>query len=410
MYEMLHAKTNGLRAGLVDFCRELLRRPSPSLQEKEVAGLVEAKMRELGYDRVLTDGAGNVLGVLFGREEGPTLLLNSHMDTVAVGDEAAWADPPYAGTLRDGRLYGRGAADCKSGIAAQVFAGCLLRRSLLPLRGNLVVAASVAEENGRSLGVRELIRSTLPELGLRPDMAILGEPTCLGLHYGHDGWLEVEIRIEGANPFHVDHAARAVFQEFHALRSGGRARREQPEEIIVYHPAFQEEGGVRRATLKVDRRLQPAQDPDGLVTEMNRHAALVAEAFGQVAVQAGVQVERQRLYTGSTTVVRHVTHAWSTDPFHPLVERSRQTLAAAGRPTVPAKWRLGRLGMGTAGGVLVTEFGIPTIGYGPGDEELAHRTNECVDIARLADAVYGTAAIAHGLVGVPVFGWTMDEI
>jgi len=92
------------------------------------------------------------------------------------------------------------------------------------------------------------------------------------------------------------------------------------------------------------------------------------------------------------------------------VERARQTLAAAGRATVPAKWRLGRLGMGTAGGVLVTEFDIPTIGYGPGDEEVAHQTNECVDITRLADAVYGTAAIAHGLVGVPVFGWTMDEI
>ena len=69
---------------------------------------------------------------------------------------------------------------------------------------------------------------------------------------------------------------------------------------------------------------------------MNRHATLVAEAAGQVAVRAAVRVEKQRLYTGCTTAVRHVTHAWNTDPFHPLVECTRQTLAAAGQSTVRA--------------------------------------------------------------------------
>ena len=116
----------------------------------------------LGYDRVLVDDAGNIVGILFGREQGQTLLLNSHMDTVAAGNEEQWTVPPHAGLLHDGRLYGRGASDCKGGLAAQIYAGCLLKRSLLPMRGNVVVAATVAEENGRSVGVRNLIRSTLP--------------------------------------------------------------------------------------------------------------------------------------------------------------------------------------------------------------------------------------------------------
>jgi acetylornithine deacetylase/succinyl-diaminopimelate desuccinylase-like protein len=66
--------------------------------------------------------------------------------------------------------------------------------------------------------------------------------------------------------------------------------------------------------------------------------------------------------------------------------------------------------MGTAGGVLVNEFQVPAIGYGPGSEDTCHVPNESVSVARLSQAILGTAAIAHSLVGVPVCGWTVDEI
>lgn len=108
--------------------------------------------------------------------------------------------------------------------------------------------------------------------------------------------------------------------------------------------------------------------------------------------------------------VQRVTHAWATDPFDPLIDRSRQVLAAAGSPSRPGKWRLGRLGMGTAGATLLNEYNIPTIGYGPGDETQAHRPDEWVDGKHVVQSVYGTAAIAHGLIGFPVCGWTTDDI
>jgi acetylornithine deacetylase/succinyl-diaminopimelate desuccinylase-like protein len=66
--------------------------------------------------------------------------------------------------------------------------------------------------------------------------------------------------------------------------------------------------------------------------------------------------------------------------------------------------------MGTSGGVLVGQFGTPAIAYGPGSEKTCHRPNESVSVARATQAIYGTAAIAHSLVGVPVCGWTLDEI
>ena len=107
-------------------------------------------MRALGYDRVLTDEYGNVVGLLLGRKGQSTVLLSTHMDTAEPGDAAHWQDSPYVGAVRDDVLHGLGASDCKAGLAAQIYAGALLRRALLPLQGNIVVAATVSEEQGEA--------------------------------------------------------------------------------------------------------------------------------------------------------------------------------------------------------------------------------------------------------------------
>lgn len=409
MYDVLRMKNDGLKKHAIAFAQDLVRTPSISLNEGVVAGKVEEQMSALEYDEVVRDDYGNTVGLLLGRESEPTVLLACHMDTVDPGEETLWTNPPLSGRVEDGRLYGLGASDCKGGLAAQVFAGGLLKRSLLPLKGNLVVAATVAEENGRSLGIRGLMEETLPGLGLKPDYAILGEPTGLGLYYGHDGWLEIEINVGGSNPFHVDDATQAIYRE---MQGEDTARREtRPfEEIAVHAPRYTDSGGLREATIQVERRLYPTDDVDAVLGSIKHNASLAADTCGSVALAVDVRRENQCLYTGQTVTVQHVTHAWSTDPFHPLVSRSRQALAAAGCTVSPGKWELGRLGMGTAGGTLATQFDVPAIGYGPGLEEAAHAPNEYVEIEKIGQAVYGTAAIVHSLIGTPVFGWTSDDI
>lgn len=408
MYKILRETMTNLQGEAVEFARQMVQTASPSLEEAKMAGLVEATMKAQGYYKVFHDEFGNVVSLVSGVRAAPTILLNCHMDTVAPAEGKAHA---LSGKVEKGRLYGAGAADCKGGLAAQVFAGALLKRSLLPLKGNLVIAATTAEENGLSIGLRGLIEKTLPDLGLKPDFVILGEPTDLGLYYGHDGWMEMDVRVEGLNPFNVDDAVNAIVGDLGKDSAPHDNVGQRREMLKVSAPDFSNQEGSRSALLRVARRMEPEEDIGEVVGQVRENMAkLAGSAGGQVAVDVMVRREKQRLYTGKVDVVRHVTRAWATDPFHPMIDRARQALEAAGCPVKPGKWQLGRLGMGTAGSVLVNEFKIPAVGYGPGVETQAHAHGEWVEIDKLITALYGTAVIAHSLVGIPVCGWTSDEI
>jgi acetylornithine deacetylase/succinyl-diaminopimelate desuccinylase-like protein len=405
MYDLLKNKLEGLQGELVAFAQELLRERSPSGDETRAAALVDKQMRALGFDDVTTDELGNVVGIMHGIEEGPTLLLAGHLDTVGTGSLATWNESPWSGRIENGRLHGIGAADCKGGVAAQVFAAGLLKRSLLPLRGHLVVAATVLEENGISIGMRGLVAHTLKHMGLAPDYAVLGEPTDLGLYYGHDGRAELEITVRGLNPFRVTDAAELVTR---ALDDSGH---DAPiEEIAVGDTRYEDGPGFRQAVIALQRRLGTNDDVHHLLSRMRHEAVRAASCAGAVDVEVAVRERSEVLPSGLVVKARHVTQAWSTDPFSPLLSRARQALTAAGCEARPGRWKLSRLGMGTSGSLLVNELGIPTVGYGPGHEEQAHREGESVPISKLIDCAYGTAAIAHGLVGVPVFGWIPDSL
>jgi len=405
MYKMLRDKNEGLRKNAMDFAARLIQIPSPSLNEQKMAETVEKEMIRIGYDKVFRDKAGNVVGIINGRAINPAILLCSHMDTVDADKGESWVDDPCSGIVRDGMIFGRGASDCKGGLAAQVYAGALLKRSLLPLQGTLVVAATVAEENGMSMGTRILLGETLPELMIKPDFAVLGEPTGLGLYYGHDGWMEMDVRLQGADSFNVGDAAGAVTNEIrdnYMKRSSGEYELSQPE--------FDSTSGDKQVLIRLKRRLNASEQADDVVHLVEKRAAVAAKMSGIIAVNAFLRKENQKMYTGRLVQASHMTKAWATDPYNTMLERARESMAAAGCAIRPDKWKLKHIGMGTAGSVFLNEFGIPVIGYGPGTEEAAHAVNECVEMKSIEEAIFGTAVIAHGIAGIPVCGWTLDEI
>ncbi|MEE4275486.1 MAG: M20/M25/M40 family metallo-hydrolase, partial [Thermoleophilia bacterium] len=177
---------------LTDLLLKLIAIPSHDGRETPAQEAVAAWMVEAGLEtdlwpidldalrrhpqysaEVERDGALGVVGRLEGSGGGRDLLLNGHIDVVPVGDEPAWTVPPWQGTVRDGRVYGRGAVDMKGGLCSALAAVKALGDAGVRLRGRLLVASVAGEEDG---GVGTL---ALLERGHRADGAVITEPTDL---------------------------------------------------------------------------------------------------------------------------------------------------------------------------------------------------------------------------------------
>lgn len=301
---------------------------------------------------------------------------------------------------------GVGSSDCKSGLASQIYAGHLLRKVGFPLRGTLIVAGTVSEQNGLSLGTQHLISKTLADMRINVDYSVLGEPTNLGLFYGHDGWVEFQIDIDCPEEHLLNESAKQVFEN---LLDESQAFR--PSEIVqtmdVKAPTINWDKD-HSASIIFKRRLFHNDDITSISKELKSFIRNSASIKHVVDVDVQVREDRQELFGGQIVQARYLSNVWETDPFSPLMNHAREAILAVGGKVSTGKWRLPRLGMGTAGGVLTKRFHIPTIGYGPGLEESAHSPDEYVPIDNIAHAVLGSASIVHSLIGVPAFGWTSD--
>ncbi len=407
MYTLLKEHAENLREKAAAFTSELVQTSSVSSNEKDAAELVEKKMLELGYDKVIKDEFGNVFGILYGYESKPALLLNSHLDTVQPDETSPeWEGNPYSGKINNGRIYGVGSSDCKSGLAMQIYAAhMLVHRALIPLRGNVIVAATVSEENGLSLGIQHLISKTLADMKINVDYAVLGEPTNLGLFYGHDGWADFSIGMDSPNPNFLRDAADTVYQSLFNASKANKING-NGDFMSVRQPEFNNDYSDARIIL--NRRMLKDEDTVTLINNIKELTFQNVKEKLPVNLDVKLREEIQKLSNGDTVQVRYLSSAWETSPFSPLMDRARQALSSASCKTEPGKWQLPRIGMGTAGSVLTKKYGIPTIGYGPGNEHVVHAPGEYVEINNIVEGILGTASIIHNLVGIPVFGWTTD--
>ena len=118
---------------LIEFCRDIIRSPSPSGQEGEVTHKIAARMRQLCYDEVVIDDFGSVIGIVKGQSSRPAILLDGHIDTVTVSAPSDWVHLPFGAEIESGKIYGRGASDMKGAVVAMVYGVA----SLIPTRNQL---------------------------------------------------------------------------------------------------------------------------------------------------------------------------------------------------------------------------------------------------------------------------------
>lgn len=373
--------------------------PSPSFSEGKLGAYVEKKMEHLGYDRVFSDRIGNVVGVMYGREYNPTLLLISHLDTYRKTE----LDDSCGMRIDGERIYGIGTSDCKAGLAAQIYAGKLLKECLNSFNGNLVVIASVAENNGCSIGVSHFLKSTMPSLGLQASFAVLGEPTDLGLYYGHDGWISVNIKLESKSPEEIKGASEALFS-FLSKEAHQTSPTASITEASVEEPRFSRTKSGSIAVIEVDRRLRTKAEAVYVLRRVRNTAHLICKPFNISSISIGIERVPIEMENVTSINKKMVSFPWMTDPLNPFFEKARLALRTAGCSVKGGSWTLSKLRMGTAGSVVTERFGIPVIGYGPGCEAVSHEPDEYVEIENIKEAYFGTAAIAAHLIGITSAG------
>jgi putative selenium metabolism hydrolase len=378
------------REPIIEFLRAICAIPSMDSQIGPVGERIAAELTALGFDEVRFDVMGNLIGR---KGHGPRVIVyDSHIDTVGIGDPSAWQWDPFIGKLEDGVLYARGACDEKGstpgmayGIALAFELGlCSPDEWTLYYFGNM-------EEWCDGIAPHSFVEVD-PQV--RPDFVVIGEPTRMQVYRGHKGRLELKVTAKGRSA----HAAanqlgdNAIYKLLPIIEAISRLEPQLGDHPFLGHGKITvSDMSVRtpsinavpdEATIFIDRRMTFGETKEPVRAQLE--ALIPAEQRASISVEELFYDEPS--YTGFVLPVEKYFPAWALDEDHPLVVAGQRTRTAIGLPDAPAgKWNFSTNGIYWAG-----KAGIPSIGFGPGDEVTAHTTEDSValDEVVLATAFY----------------------
>ncbi len=380
---------------LYQFAQRLIQTPSLSAQEGDVAALIVEHLAALGFPHVRVNEMGSVI-VTLGNGDGPMLLYDAHMDTVAPAAAEHWPHPPHAGVIEDGTLYGLGAVDMKSALASMIYGAHQLLPHQDHLNGTLVLAFVVQEEPCEGLAARVLFE----EDGFQPDFVLLGEPTNLQISRGQRGRVMFKVTVEGrsAHGSRPDLGQNAIYAAarlvFAVQLLAGALPQDPflgPGSIAVTHIeslAASLNAIPDLCKVYIDRRLTLGE------TVMAAQAQLES-LISREGIPATVEITtyKEPSYTGLIRVAREAHPAWVLDRAHPLVMALHQTIHTV-RGSAP---EVGHWPFSTDGVYTMGQANVPTVGFGPGDPTLAHTSYEAVRLDDLKTAAHVYAGLAASL-------------
>jgi acetylornithine deacetylase len=374
------------RGDAVALARELIKIDSrnPTLVpdapgERACAQALASVLDDWGFEVELQDklpGRPNVIARI-GPRDAPALMLNGHLDVVGV---EGMTHDPFSANVRDNRIFGRGSADMKGGVAAMCAAA--LHAAAQPASRQIIIAA-VADEEYESLGMRALIDS-----GVQAEAAIITEPTRLSICPAHRGfvWMDVTFRGRAAHGSRYDIGIDAIT---HAglvladLEKLERTREHGTRHSLLGRGSLHASvirGGVGMSTypeecvLSIERRTLPGETADTAVKEIE-------------AACAAVRARDPRLDAMITQTTSQLPSDVPTNA--PIVQRLQRALEHEGVPVSiegMSAW---------TDAALLNAAGIPTICFGPGDIALAHAAEEFVPIPEIETATRVLARVVH---------------
>ncbi|TCK93221.1 putative selenium metabolism hydrolase [Natranaerovirga hydrolytica] len=410
--------TEALHDDMVAFSQKLIQTPSISGTEKELADLNIAEMEKLGYDEVFRDEQGNVVGIVKGTEDGPTIMFNSHMDHVSPGDKNNWEGyDPYGGLIDickvDNQekepdeaecIHGRGASDVKCGEAMQIYSGGLLvklKEKGFQFKGNYMFTGVVQEEPAEMVGMLHLIDKTLPAKGLTYDAMVSSEATSLKLYCGHRGRVEMLITVYGR----TSHGS-APWLGINSIYKAMPLIEKIKDELYPSLPTDPDLGQASlslniiecspgalsivpdKCMLSLDRRTLPGETAEIAVAQIQKIIDELASKDPEFKADVKVKTAVETSYTGVSYEASKDMNPWKISKDHGFVKAAAEALESVGQTPKYGYWDFGTDASKTCG-----IDRKPTIGYSPMQEQYAHTPYDKCRTDFMKKALEGNVAL-----------------
>ena len=404
-YEAIKAAAEGYKADMVRFLRAMISHPSESCEEKEVVACIKAELEKLGYDKVEVDGLGNVIGWM--GEGDKIIAIDSHIDTVGIGNRENWTADPYEGYETDEIIYGRGGSDQEGGMASAAYGVRIMKDlGLIPEGYKIMVVGSVQEEDCDGMCWQYIVNKD----GIRPEFVISTEPTDGGIYRGHRGRMEIRVDVKGVSchgsaPERGDNAIfkmADILQDIRDLNNNGCSESTVIKGLVKmldpkYNPEHYEDARfLGRGTctvsqiyftspsrcavadscsISVDRRMTAGETWETCLQEIRDLPAV--KKYGE-DVQVSMYMYDRPSWTGEVYETEAYFPTWInresaahvkalSDAHKALFGEKRIGAPSAmgtreGRPLTD-KWTFSTNGVSIQG-----RYGIPCVGFGPGAE------------------------------------------
>lgn len=380
----IHQRIQSQRDDILRFLREICAIPSMDSQLAAVGKRIAEEMRKLGFDEVRFDKMGNILGRIGNGSR--VIVFDSHIDTVGVGDPQSWSWDPFEGKIEDGVLFARGACDEKGSTPGMIY-GMAAARDLGLLEGFSAWYFGNMEEWCDGIAPNTFVEV---DPGIRPDMVVIGEPTKMNVYRGHKGRLELKVVAKGKSAHAASNQVgiNAIYLLLpviagirdlepslgdHPFLGNGKITVSDMQVSTASINAVPDE-----AVIYIDRRMTFGESKEDVIAQIE--ALIPAESKSRVHVEALFYEEPS--YTGFVFPVDKYFPAWLLEEEHPLVQAGLKARQLIGLSYTPAgKWNFSTNGVYWAG-----KAGIPSIGFGPGDEITAHTVLDSVPLEDVVKA------------------------
>lgn len=390
--------TEERKAVLIELCRKMLRTPSLSGRESEVVKLIGNTMELWGFDDVVVDKYGSIIGRIKGKKPGKALLLDGHIDTVDISDRNLWQHDPYGAEVVDGKIFGRGATDMKGPVSAMIAAAAFFSKDTgKNFSGDIFLSCSVHEECFEGIAAREI------SARVDPDYVVIGEPSGLNLMRGQRGRAEIVVETMGktahsANPQFGKNAVYYMMRVIQAVREIKLKKQEVLGEGILEltdiisnpYPGTSVVPNLCRVTY--DRRTLAGETKESVISQIKEVINTLIKEDPDMEAKVYFARGEEKCWTGETIKAERFYPAWLLDEQHELVQTALKGLFSVGLKPEVSHWAFCTNGSHFAG-----EVGIPTIGFGPSYEYLAHIIDEYIEVEQLLKGCKGYYGIISAL-------------